>query len=349
LCAQLKVRLALAACLISPFAFAAAMRLQSSLPTDTLFGRWVTDSGFAVPLVVLGFAALWAFPVLASIVAGDVFSAEDRYGTWSTVLTRSRSRAEVFAGKVLAALAFSTAGVAVMAISSVAAGALIVGRQPLVSLSGILLPPGQATASVVLAWMSVLLPVFGFTALAVLVSIVTRSSAAGIGLPVVAALTMQLFAFVDSPDGPQLLITSAFEAWHGFLTEPLYFRPLVYGTTVSLLYTVACLSIVPSALRRDIGDDEKAPTDSSRRLPRGLFLAGLRNESHYLDPNRTRARTTFANLVELPGVADGAAADDRAGLRRDGDLPQAGGQTRRGSGEWSCTLVWQGLGSPDAA
>jgi len=255
LCAQLKVRLALAACVISPFAFAAAMRLQSSLPTDTLFGRWVTDSGLAIPLVVLGFAALWAFPVLASIVAGDVFSAEDRYGTWSTVLTRARSRSEVFAGKVLVALAFATAGVAVMALSSVAAGALIIGRQPLISLSGILLPPGQATASVFLAWVSVLLPVFGFTALAVLVSIATCSSAAGIGLPVVAALAMQLFAFVDSPPiARQLLVTSAFEAWHGFLTEPPYFRPLVYGTTVSLLYTVACLAIAYRLLlRRDIG------------------------------------------------------------------------------------------------
>ena len=73
--------------------FAAAMRVQSSLPADTLFGRAVTDSGFAIPLVVLGFAALWPLPVLASIAGGDVFSAEDRYGTWKTVLTRSRSRA----------------------------------------------------------------------------------------------------------------------------------------------------------------------------------------------------------------------------------------------------------------
>ena len=75
------------------------MRVQSSVPTDTLFGRTVGESGFAVPLVVLGFAALWVFPVLASIVSGDLFSSEDRYGTWTTVLTRSRSRGELFAGR----------------------------------------------------------------------------------------------------------------------------------------------------------------------------------------------------------------------------------------------------------
>jgi len=253
--AQLKVRLALGACVAGPFAFAAAMRLQSSLPTDTLFGRWVTDSGFAVPLVVLGFAALWVFPVFASIVGGDVFSAEDRYGTWSAVLTRSRSRAEVFAGKVVTALAFSATAVAVMAVSSIAAGALIIGRQPLINLSGVLLRPEQAAVSVVLAWVSVLAPVFGFTALAVLISIVTRSSVAGVGLPVLAALTMQLLAFVDSPAITRpLLMTSAFDAWHGFMTEPPYFKPLLYGTTVSFLYAVGCLAVAYRLmLRRDVG------------------------------------------------------------------------------------------------
>ena len=255
LLAQLKVRIALAACAISPFAFAAAMRLQSNLPTDTLFGRSVTDSGFAIPLVVLGFAALWVFPVLAGIVGGDVFSAEDRYGTWSTLLTRSRSRAEIFAGKVLTALAFSATAVAILATSSVAAGALVVGRQPLINLSGVVLPPGQATARVMLAWVSVLPPVFGFTALAVLISIVTRSSAAGVGLPAVAALVMQLLAFLDSPAiARQMLMTSGFDAWHGFLTEPSYFGPLLYAMTVSLLYVVTCLAVAYRLLlRRDVG------------------------------------------------------------------------------------------------
>jgi ABC-2 type transport system permease protein len=255
LSAQLKVRLALAVCAIGPFAFAAAMRLQSSLPTDTLFGRSVTDSGFAISLVVLGFAAPWVFPVLASIAGGDVFSAEDRYGTWSTLLTRSRSRIEIFAGKVIAALAFSAIAVAVLAISSIAAGALVVGRQPLINLSGVLLSPGQAMIRVVLAWASVLLPVFGFAALAVLISIVTRSSVAGVGLPVVAALAMQLLAFLDSPPiARQLLMTSGFDAWHGLLTEPSFFGPLLYAAPVSLLYVAACLAVAYRLLRRrDVG------------------------------------------------------------------------------------------------
>jgi ABC-2 type transport system permease protein len=143
----------------------------------------------------------------------------------------------------------------VLALSSSAAGILVVGRQPLIDLSGILLTPGQAAIRVVLAWLTVLLPVFGFTALAVLTSIVTRSSAAGTGLPVVAAMAMQLVAFLDSaPIARQMLMTSGFEAWRGLLTEPTYFGPLLYTTSASLLYVGACLAIAYRVLlRRDAG------------------------------------------------------------------------------------------------
>src|SRR5262245_13167444 len=177
--AQFKTRALLAACLLGPLVFAITMRIQSSVPADTLFGRAVTETGFAIPLVVLGFSALWAFPVLTGVIGGDLFSAEDRYGTWKTVLTRSRSRREVFAGKVLTALGFSSLAVILLAVSSVAAGVLVIGRQPLMDLSGNLLAPGQAAGRVVLAWVSVLPPAFAFTGMAVLLSVATRSSAAG--------------------------------------------------------------------------------------------------------------------------------------------------------------------------
>jgi ABC-2 type transport system permease protein len=254
LLAQFKARVALVACAAGPFAFAAAMRVQSSVPEDTLFGRSVRESGFALSLVVLGFGAFWVFPLLGSIVGGDVFSAEDRYGTWKTVLTRSRRRSEVFAGKVGAALSFSLLAITVLAVSSIAAGLLLIGSGPLVSLSGSLLPASRAVTRVTLAWMSVLPPMFGMTAVAILVSVATRNSAAGIGLPVVAALVMQLYALVDGPEiVRRLLITSAFGAWHGLLAEPQYHSPLVYSTTVSCAYVVVSLAIAYRLLqRRDI-------------------------------------------------------------------------------------------------
>jgi len=251
LSAQIKTRTALLACAAGPFLFAVALRVQTSLPEDTLFGRSVKDSGFALSLVVLGFAALWVLPVLASIVGGDVFSAEDRYGTWKTVLTRSCRRSEVFAGKLAAALGFSLLSTLVLAVSSAAAGLMVIGSAPLVSLSGTLLAAPDALMRVTFAWLSVLPAMLGMTAVAVLVSVATRNSAAGVGLPVVIALTMQLYALVDGPElVRRLLITSGFTAWHGLLTEPAFHGPLAYGTAVSGVYAIVSLAIAYRLLRR---------------------------------------------------------------------------------------------------
>ncbi len=255
LVAQRKVRLLLAACIVSPFVFATALRLQSSVPTDTRFGRALTDSGFALPLVVLGFAALWPFAMLASVISGDVFSAEDRHGTWTTVLTRSRNRAELFAGKALTAIGFSVLAVLALAVGSVVAGVLVIGRQPLIDFSGLLLPPAQAAIRVALAWTSVIPPTLGFAGIAMLISVATRSSAAGISLPVVIALTMQLVAFVDGSESiRRLLLATAFSAWHGLFAQPQYYGPLLSGTVVSIAYLATCLAIAFYLLvRRDIG------------------------------------------------------------------------------------------------
>jgi ABC-2 type transport system permease protein len=251
--AQTTMRATLVVCVAAPFVFAIAMRVQSSVPSDTLFGRAVTESGFATSLVVLGFAGLWVLPILTSIVGGDCFAAEDRYGTWSTILTRSRGRTDVFAGKLLAALACSTLAVAALGASSLAAGVLIVGKQPLIDLSGAVLPAPAALVGVILAWASVVPPSLAFAAMAVLLSVLTRSTTAGIGLPVVVGLVMQLFAFVDGPELPRrLLLTSSFAAWHGLLNEHPYFGPLVDGTIVSAAYALICVLVAYRIfLRRD--------------------------------------------------------------------------------------------------
>jgi ABC-type multidrug transport system ATPase subunit/ABC-type transport system involved in multi-copper enzyme maturation permease subunit len=255
LAVQLKTWAVLSTCLAGPFAFAAAVKLQSSLPDDTLFGRWARTSGFAVPLVVLGFAASWALPALTSVVGGDIFSSEDRYGTWPTVLTRSRGRSEIFTGKVVAALAFSVLTVTVLAISSVLAGILVIGHQPLLGLSGTQLDAGRSLTLVAAAWASVLPPVLGFTALAILLSVATRSSAAGVGLPVLVGFAMELTSMLNGPDSVrEWLLTPPMVAWHGLFTEHPYYGALIDGAAISGAYLVACVAAAYWLVRdRDVG------------------------------------------------------------------------------------------------
>src|SRR5262249_3656116 len=154
-----------------------------------------------------------------------------------------------------ASLAFSALAVAVLAVSSVIAGVLIVGRQPLIDLSGSLMPASRAATRVALAWASVLPPTLAFTALAVLCSVATRSSVAGLGLPVLAAFAMQIAALVDGPEGARrIAITSAFGAWHGLLSEPPFYTPLFDAVAVSLAYFPISIAVARRVLRRrDIG------------------------------------------------------------------------------------------------
>src|SRR5690348_2387284 len=76
LLAQWRVRVVLLACWVVPAMFVAAVSGQTSLPSDTVFGRWMLATGWAGTLVVLSFACTWALPLLTALVAGDVFAAE---------------------------------------------------------------------------------------------------------------------------------------------------------------------------------------------------------------------------------------------------------------------------------
>jgi ABC-2 type transport system permease protein len=252
--AQARVRATLLVCLLGPPLVALVLGAQTGLPKDTLFGRHVHESGFALPLLVLGFAGLWAFPLLTSVVVGDIFAAEDGLGTWSAVLTRSRSRAEVFTGKVLAAVVAAVVMLAVAAVSSLLSGLALAGAEPLTGLSGTALQPGRAAVLVLLSWACVLPPLLGFTALACLVSVVSRSSVVGIGAPVVLGLVMQLLALLGGlGSATGVLLTTPFASWHGLVREDPYYGPLWQGALVSLVWAVGCLAAARQVLlRRDV-------------------------------------------------------------------------------------------------
>src|ERR1700760_877382 len=81
LTAQTITRLMALLSVLGPFAFAALLKVQSGTPSDALFGAWVHSSGYAISLVILGFAGTWGFPIIAGVLAGDLFSSEDRHGT----------------------------------------------------------------------------------------------------------------------------------------------------------------------------------------------------------------------------------------------------------------------------
>ncbi|MFI6945701.1 ABC transporter permease [Streptomyces sp. NPDC050422] len=270
LLAQWRIRLVILACWVAPALFVAAVSRQSSLPVDTLFGRGMHATGWAGPLVVLGFAGIWALPLLTSLVAGDVFASEDRLGTWRHLLVAVRSPRRIFVAKSLASLTVILLLVAGLVCSSAAGGVLAVGNRPLTGLDGHLLSPADAAVRVLLAWVCVLAPTLALAAIGLLGSVTLGRSPMGLLLPALVALSMQLVQMLPLPVTVRLALPGyAFISWSGLFTSPTQLGPLVIGTVVSVVWAVtATVLAYVQFMRRDFTH----PTDGAS--PRLAITAG---------------------------------------------------------------------------
>src|ERR671923_1809774 len=127
LLAQKRTYLGLGAAIVVPLVFVIVLTIQSGGPNDIPLGRYIRDTGLAVPFVVLFFMSIWGLPLITALVAGDIVASEDHNGTLKTILTRSRERGEVFAGKVLASFSYTLAVVFAMGVVAVVAGSIAWG------------------------------------------------------------------------------------------------------------------------------------------------------------------------------------------------------------------------------
>lgn len=249
--AQFRARAVLLGAVLGPILVVVIIHGQSRPPKDTLFGRFAIDNGFALTLLVLGFASQWVLPLLTSVVAGDVFASEDQHGTWKTVLTRSTSRSQLFWAKTLAAVGFAVLMVVLLAAATIVASLVIVGNDPLTGLSGQTIATNAALRLVIAAWASTLPATLGFTCLAILLSVWSRNPAVGIAVPVVLGMVMQLVGALGGVEAIRpFLVTTSFEAWHGLFAEPRFTGPLLAGLLVSTGWSSLCLGLAFLVLRR---------------------------------------------------------------------------------------------------
>jgi ABC-2 type transport system permease protein len=220
-------------------------------------GRYIRETGLAVPFVVLFFMSIWGLPLITALVAGDIVASESHNGTLKTILTRSRERGEVFAGKVLASFTYTLAVVFAVGLVGLAAGTAAWGFHPLTSLSGGNVSAGHGLALLVASLAVYGLPLVGIAAFGLLLSTVTRNSAASVVGTLMWALLMQLLGVLPGTESirPYLLGTQ-FEAWHGFLRIPADWTPVIRAIWVSALYIA--LPVVAAYLvflRRDVAGE----------------------------------------------------------------------------------------------
>jgi ABC-2 type transport system permease protein len=359
LLAQWPIRLVLLACWLGPALLVAIISQQSSLPADTVFGRLMSQTGWAGSLVVLSFSCSWVLPLLTSLVAGDVFASEDRLGTWRHLLVAVRSPRRIFAAKALASLTVIMLLVAGLAASGVVGGLAAVGNRPLVGLDGHLLAPDHAATAVLLAWASVLAPTLAFAAIGLLGSVALGRSPMGLVIPALLALLLQIGQLLPLPVVVRVALPGyAFIAWRGLFTAPAQPRPLVVGIAVSLAVAVAASALAYRLfMRRDFTNlayDGFGPRVlTGAVLPLAALLAitvavvagttsASRSGIDKVKLDRSLA-TAFAHLYRMqtgelhrPGVTE-------AQLRTSGSCDKGGSLVEDlGPGnDWRCVVTWR--------
>ena len=358
LLSQWRIRILLAACWVGPAVFIAAASQQSSLPSDTVFGRWMFATGWAGSLVVLSFSCSWALPLLTALVAGDVFAAEDRLGTWRHLVMAVRSPRRIFVAKSLASTAVIVVMEAGLAISSMGGGIAAVGAQGLVGLDGGSIDAGHSALLVLLAWACVGAASFVYAAVGLLGSVVLGRSPMGLLMPALLAFLLQAAQLLPMPAAVRLALPSqTFLAWRGLFTSPAQTGPLLVGLLVSIAWVVVATTLAYLLfVRRDFADLAYDGSGIRSLLVGALSLAALVGASIAVVAVATPATgsgiekpkveqslaTSFAHLYRLqlrelhrPDVTEEQ-------LRTSASCYRAGSQGNdQGPGnDWRCAVSW---------
>jgi ABC-2 type transport system permease protein len=257
LLAQKRTYLGLGVAVLVPLIFTFVLIFKPGGPNDIPLGRYIRETGLALPFVVLFFMSIWAFPLITALVAGDIVASESHNGTLKTILTRSRNRGEIYAAKVLATLTYTAVVVLAMGAVAVIAASIEWGFNPLTSLSGTTVSAGHAlgllgASLAIYAW-----PMAAIAAFGLFLSTVTRNSAAAVVGTLMWALFMQLLGVLPGTEAIRpYLLGEQFQAWHGFLRTPADWTPVVRALWVCAIYvTVPLAAGYLVFVRRDVAGE----------------------------------------------------------------------------------------------
>ena len=252
--AQKRTYIGLGAAALVPLIFVIALLSSSGGPDEIPFGRFVKETGLAVPLVGLLFSSVWLFPLITSLVAGDIVSSEDNHGTLKTILTRSTERWQIFVAKLLAALTYVFAALVVFVSVGLLLGGTFWGFDPLTSLSGTQIPAGRGMLLIGASALAYFIPLIAIAAIAFLLSTVTHNSAAAVVGTLILSFMMQLLAVISGLDFMHpYLLSEQFDAWQGLLRDPTDWAPITHAAWVSACYAVpALLWAFVAFMRRDV-------------------------------------------------------------------------------------------------
>ena len=133
-------------------------------------------------------------------------------------------------------------------------GGIFWGFDPLVSLSGTEISMGRSLLLLGGATLAYALPTFGVASIAILLSTVTKNSAAAVVATLMFSLIMQLLGIVSALDFLRpYLLPQQFNAWQGLLRDPIDWAPIIRAAWVSAVFGLPCLAwAFTYFVRRDV-------------------------------------------------------------------------------------------------
>jgi ABC-2 type transport system permease protein len=255
LVSQKRTYLGLGLAILLPLIFVISQLLRGHPPhADSIFASEIFQSGLATPVLMLTFLAPFFLPLIAALVAGDIVAAEDNNGTLKTILTRSVDRGQIFAAKVLAAVTYGIAAVYVSAGVGTVAGVGAWGFHSVRTFSDTVVSAPKALLLIFAANAFFLVPLLAIVCIGVLLSTVSRNSAAAIVGTLGVTLVLAIVSQIPGLEGlhPYLLTTQYF-AWQGLLRTPTDWSPILHSLWVCALYAApALIAAYLVFLRRDV-------------------------------------------------------------------------------------------------
>jgi ABC-2 type transport system permease protein len=171
-----------------------------------------------------------------------------------TIFTRSLERWQIFAGKALAALSYAIVAILLDGTVALIAGSIQSGFNSLQTLSGTIVSAPKGLELMYVGLLVYLIPISTIVCIGLLLSAVTRNSAAAVVGTLMVSLLFQLIGILPGLGGAQpYLLSTQFNAWQGLLRTPIDWSPIIRAAWVCAMYGVPSLvAAFLVFLRRDV-------------------------------------------------------------------------------------------------
>lgn len=211
-------------------------------------------SGLNFAFFVLVAAAQFALVVVVALLCGDTVASEASWGSLRYLLVRPVARSTLLRVKLVVAVLYAVAAVALVPLVALAAGTLAFGWGGLQAPLGASLPPGAGVVRLLGATAYVASQLAAVGALAFLFGVLTDAPLGAVGGAVLVVIVSQILDEVESLGSLRSLLPTHYGlAWLDLLDEPVQTGQMARGVAVQIGYAAVLLTLAWRAfLRKDL-------------------------------------------------------------------------------------------------